>query len=405
MRIRIEKGRAWGTVQVPPSKSMSHRLLIAAALSEDESIISGISKCDDVLATIECLKLLGADIVIKGKNAVVRGISKKNRQNRTALYCRESGSTMRFLIPIAMLFNGTTTFTAADGLMKRPMTVFETMSREKGYFFEQKENEIVVSGPMRAGIYELPGNISSQFISGLLFALPLLKEDSLINIIPPLESRSYIDLTIAALKQFGVEIQWQDEFSIRIKGSQCYKGVNTVVEGDDSAAAFMAALNVLGGEVSLTGLKQNSLQGDAVYSSYFQQLIRGNSRLSLKNCPDLAPVLFAVAAAGKGGVFEDSGRLKIKESDRAAVMAEELRKFGTELEIYKNHVIVKALKFHKPESTVYGHGDHRIVMALAILLTLTGGEISGAEAVTKSYPDFFEDLKKLNIGVKKNDIE
>ena len=254
--------------------------------------------------------------------------------------------------------------------------------------------------PFQGGIYSVPGNISSQFISGLLFALPTAESDSTIKISSPIESRSYIELTIDALNKFGVFVRWLDEYTIHIPGKQKYTPKQICVEGDYSGAAFPEALNLFGGNVQINGLNPTSIQGDKIYHKYFEMLTRGTPSIHIGDCPDLGPILFAIAAAKSGGIFTGTKRLKIKESDRAATMTEELEKFGTTSTVYEDSVVIYPAKFQAPKVPLCGHNDHRIVMALSILLTLTGGEIDGAEAVKKSYPSFFEDLSALGIKVK-----
>ena len=400
MKIKIEKGKAKGEIIAPPSKSMAHRLLIAAALAKGTSTVCGISNCEDVLATIDCLTALGAKFDIKGNKAVVYGGDFKKSKAVKPLFCRESGSTLRFLIPVALLSGNKTVFSGADGLMCRPMSVYEQLSAKKGFIYIKQNNEISICGPLTSGEYTLPGNISSQFISGLLFALPLVEGDSIIRLTTQVESRSYIDLTIEALHTFGVSIVWKDEQTLQIKGGQAYKNTDVTVEGDASGAAFTDALNLFGGTVKVSGLNPNSIQGDSIYKNLFLKLSAGRPTISISNCPDLAPILFAVAAAKNGGTFLDTERLKIKESDRATTMAKELSKFGAKVTINKNSVVIEPSKLHTPKNTLYGHNDHRIVMALSVLCTIFGGEIDGAEAVAKSYPTFFHHLRHLGIEVK-----
>ena len=258
-------------------------------------------------------------------------------------------------------------------------------------------------GPLTGGEYTLVGNVSSQFISGLIFALLLADVDSTIKITTPIESRSYINLTINAVKAFGIKVEWVDEYTIQILGNQTYIPKDITVEGDYSGAAFPDALNLFNGEVEILGLDPNSIQGDSVYKRYFDMLNSGVPTIHIGDCPDLGPVLFAIAAAKYGGVFSGTKRLKIKESDRAEAMAKELKKFGASISVYEDSVVVYPAEFHAPDKTLFGHNDHRIVMSLAVLLTLTGGEIEGAEAINKSYPNFFESLKKLGIGVVEYD--
>ena len=209
----------------------------------------------------------------------------------------------------------------------------------------------------------------------------------------------YINLTINALESFGVCVKWVDDYTLYIPKSQSYKPCDITVEGDFSGAAFPDALNLFSGEVNILGLSENSLQGDSVYKKYYGMLSRGLPTIHIGDCPDLGPVMFAVAAAKNGGIFTGTKRLKIKESDRAMAMAEELKKFGTSVSVYEDTVVIYPQDFYAPKEVLCGHNDHRIVMALCVLLTLTGGEIDGAEAIKKSYPEFFSDLKSLNIEV------
>jgi 3-phosphoshikimate 1-carboxyvinyltransferase len=210
-------------------------------------------------------------------------------------------------------------------------------------------------------------------------------------------------MTIEALSSFGVVANWEDEYTIFIRGNQKYIAADVTVEGDYSGAAFPEALNLFGGDVTIEGLSESTLQGDRVYKKYFDILSHGVPTIHIGDCPDLGPILFAVAAAKCGGIFSGTKRLKIKESDRAAAMAGELKKFGVSVSVYEDKVVVYPVAFHAPTEPLFGHGDHRIVMSLAILLTLTGGEIKGAEAVRKSYPGFFTHLRSLGIEVTEYD--
>lgn len=399
MKIHINKGVARGTISAPPSKSMAHRLLIAAALSEGESRIRSVASCEDVMATIDCLVSLGVECKKDGSDVIVRGKRPSDMTPTSPLFARESGSTLRFLIPIALSTDKSTVFYGAPGLMKRPMTVYEAIAKEKNLTYINDGNSIIVKGKLRGGEYVLPGNVSSQFISGLIFALPFADEDSYIKILPPIESRSYINLTINALESFGVSVKWVDDYTLFIPKSQSYKACDITVEGDFSGAAFPDAFNLFSGEVNILGLSENSLQGDSIYRKYYDMLSRGLPTIHIGDCPDLGPVMFAIAAAKNGAIFTGTKRLKIKESDRAAAMAEELKKFGCSVAVYEDTVVIYPKDFYAPTETLCGHNDHRIVMALSVLLTLTGGDIDGAEVIKKSYPEFFSDLKKLNIDV------
>jgi 3-phosphoshikimate 1-carboxyvinyltransferase len=294
-------------------------------------------------------------------------------------------------------------FKGEDTLMKRPLDVYEKLCRDGGMTFIADGHTITVKGPLTGAEFSVVGNISSQFISGLLFALPCAKSDSTIKITPPIESRSYIDLTLEALKLFGIKAEWKNEYTIFIPGNQRPIARDVTVEGDYSGAAFIDSLNIFDADVSVDGLREDSIQGDKAYRRYFDMLSRGVPTIHIGDCPDLGPILFAISAAKNGGIFDGTRRLKIKESDRASAMAEELKKFGARVSVYDDTVVVYPADFHEPSAILEGHGDHRIVMSLAVLCTLVGGEINGAEAVSKSYPEFFEHLSSLGIKVIKNE--
>ena len=393
MKVTINKCTPSGCVAAPPSKSMAHRLLICGGLAQGKSVIHGIAPSQDVLATLDCLAALGAEYCYEGDTVTINGIGKPSHTNG-GLYCRESGSTLRFFLPLCMFSDEKKSLFGSQTLLGRPLDVYKTIAQRDGIQFSNDGKEISVSGKLKGGEYTLPGNISSQFITGLLFALPLLDSDSTIKIIPPVESLSYINMTIDALKSFGVEIIQEDKYTLHIRGNQSFTPREVSVEGDYSNAAFFAALGHLGAPVSVTGLNAESLQGDKAYTELFRRLDEGTPEIDISDCPDLGPVLFAVAAAKNGAVFTGTKRLKIKESDRGETMAEELRKFGTDVRIEENSVTVIPTAFTTPKEALYGHNDHRIVMSLSILLTLTGGSIDGAEAVNKSMPDFFEKLQQ-----------
>ena len=403
MKIKIHKGYAKGCIKAPPSKSMAHRMLICAGLSKGVSTVHGIAESEDVLATIDCLKALGAKIKREGDTVSVTGLgaSLDEISDDVILKCRESGSTLRFFIPICLAMSKPISLTGSERLLERPLGIYEDICREKDMFFSHKSGSIKVEGPLKAGTYKMAGNVSSQFVSGLLFALPLLDGESKIELIPPVESRSYIDMTIDALSKFGIEVYWDGENTLIIPGQQTYMQSEVSVEGDYSNGAFFEALNVLGGQVQVENLNNDTLQGDRVYIEMFECLKSEGKSLDISDCPDLGPILFSVAAALNGGCFTGTARLRIKESDRATVMAEELAKFGVNVDVEADRVIVETTGLKEPKEELYGHNDHRIVMSNAVLSTVTGGIIEGAEAVAKSFPDFFEKLSLLGIEVEK----
>ncbi len=395
MNIRIEKSRAQGTVQAPPSKSVAHRYLIGGGLSA-ESCVRGIAPSEDMLATLDCLMALGAGVRREGE-IVSLGGADPFRGATTPLGCRESGSTLRFMLPLCLLGDRPVTLGGSARLFQRSLSVYETLCADKGLFLEKRETAVTVRGPLTAGRYAVRGDVSSQFISGLMLALPLLEGDSELVIEGALESTPYLRLTAQAMAAFGVKTEWTEPRRMFIPGSQRYESRTLMVEGDYSNAAFLEGFNLLGGRVTVTGLAESTAQGDAVYRQLFPQLAEGCPTVDISDCPDLGPVLMALGAAGHGVHLTGARRLRIKESDRGNAMAAELEKCGIRCRVEENDIFVERGLLYPPAVPLSGHNDHRIVMALSLLCTLVGGEICGAEAVTKSFPDFFERLAALGV--------
>lgn len=402
MNVTINKGKAKGTIVAPPSKSVAHRMLICGGLANAKSTITGINNSEDVQATLDCLAAIGVQYNHSGDVLEITGREVKKNKQIQEFYCRESGSTLRFFIPLALLTGKKSIFYGTPTLLSRPLSVYQGICKEQDLMFIKEKDRIILEGPLRAGNFKVQGNISSQFISGLLFALPVLKKDSQISITQPIESHSYIDLTLNVMKKFGMKIEWKNERTLYIPGGQKYNPVVDSVEGDYSNAAFFSALNLLGGDVEIKGLDENSVQGDRIYSKYFEMIKKGTPSINISDCPDLGPILFALAAANNGGIFTGTRRLQMKESARAEAMAEELRKFGVSVTVNEDDVVVFPKEFHKPREVLNGHGDHRVVMALSTLATVFGGEIEGAEAVNKSFPDYFDKLRSVGIEVIKH---
>lgn len=398
MKATINKGALCGRVKCPPSKSYAHRLLICSAFAEGTSIISNISKSEDISATIDCLNNMGANCVILGDSVKVKGNGGKIKLGGS-LKCRESGSTLRFLIPSALTGYADAVFEGTERLLSRGIGVYEELFFGKGVSFEIGKTFLKAKGALASGVYNIKGNVSSQFISGMLFALPLLDDDSTLNIIPPVESRSYIDITIDALSRFGIAIEETGENSFFIKGGQKYRPTDIEVESDWSNGAFWHAFQKTGNDIVIEGLRKNSRQGDRVCVGYMEKLEKGFAELDLSDCPDLAPILFAFAASKHGGHFTGTRRLAIKESDRAKAMADELEKFGIKVLVGENEVTVEKGGLKASVQSLDCHNDHRIVMSLAFLALQTGGCLDGIEAVKKSYPDFFETLEELGAEV------
>ena len=394
MKIKIEKGAYRGSVTAPPSKSAAHRRLILAALSSGESVLHGISDSEDMRATLDCIATLGAKWEKRGDTVTVLGCDPKKRSEKDFL-CRESGSSLRFFIPLALLSEGEAVFKGSKRLMERPLEPYEKICVEQGLDYVI-DDTLTVKGPLQSGHFRLRGDISSQFISGLMFALPLCDGYSVIELIPPVMSGSYIAMTVEALNEFGVSVSVTDDDKIIIPGNQKYRAHECTVEGDWSNAAFFLALNALGSDIETEGLKRETLQGDSVIRKLLGKLGRGCPTIDIADCPDLAPVLMAAAAAMNGVRLINTDRLKIKESDRGAAMAAELEKLGVTVTFGENELTVIAPDSLKaPDVPLDSHNDHRIAMASAVILSLVGGEIEGCEAVNKSFPDFFNVLSSL----------
>ncbi len=397
MTVLIEPSKACGTVAAPPSKSMAHRLLLAAGLADGTSTVAGLADSRDMEATVSCLKAFGASVSTDGDTAIVTGCDPAAREE-AVLPCLESGSTLRFLLPLCLLSNAPATLCGTEKLLSRPLSVYAEICEKQGIAYRQDKTSVTVQGRLQSGDFRFRGDISSQFVTGLLYALPLLSGDSTITLLPPVESRSYIELTLSALRSFGIEADWRSENVLSVRGGQAYRSQNVTVEGDWSNAAFLEGLHLLGGNVTVTGLSENSLQGDRAYRIFFRALEAGTPTLSLADCPDLGPVLFALAAAKHGATFTDVERLRLKESDRVAAMQAELAKYSIRTEA-DAHTLTVYPGLTAPKQPLFGHNDHRVVMALALLCTVTGGQIDGAEAVRKSFPDFFDRLKTLGVNV------
>ena len=391
MTVTIFPSASAGSVAAPPSKSMAHRLLLGAGLAIGEKTVHGVAPSEDVLATVDCLRALGVRCTLRDGDAVVTGCTPHCGAEGAILPCRESGSTLRFFLPLC-LRGAPVTFTGSPRLLARPLDVYADVCKKQGILFEKGETSLRVQGTLAPGEFRIPGDVSSQFVSGLLFALPLLGGDSVVRLRSPVESRSYIDMTMDALRAFGVETRWADRETLAVPGRQCYQyRAGVTVEGDWSNAAPFLALGV-----PVTGLDPDSRQGDRVSAAYFAALRQGRATLDISDCPDLSPVLMAYAALRSGVTLTGTRRLRMKESDRGAAMAEELEKCGVAVSVGYNEITVSG-GARTPTAALCGHNDHRVVMALAVLWARTGGTITGAEAVGKSFPDFFERLRALGI--------
>ena len=398
MKVTITPSKANGTVLAPPSKSMAHRMLMGAGLAAGTSIVDNIDLSEDIKATLGMLEALGGRYKIEDHKVIMQGIGGKRLQTNQKLNSNESGSTLRFFIPLLLSGGKKAEFTGAKRLFERPLGVYEEICKKQGILFEKNDTGLTVEGQLKASHFKVQGNISSQFITGLLFALPLLKEDSVLEVLPPVESRAYIDMTLEALQIFGIEVK-QEENTFYITGNQTYQAKDVAVEGDYSNAAFLDAFNLIDGNVTVTGLREDTLQGDRIYKAYYKILQEENPVMDIAECPDLGPILMGMAATGHGARFTGTKRLRIKESDRGTVMAEELGKFGIKVDVMENEILVHRGTIVRPNEPLNSHNDHRIAMTMATLCTITGGTIEGAESVRKSFPNYYDVIEQLGINV------
>ena len=401
MNMTITPAVLKGIVTPPPSKSQAHRLIIAAALSDGFCKLSNVDLSEDIQATLRCMRTLDADASADG--TIIRGADLVDGHEEPApevMDCGESGSTLRFLIPVALALKGGGKFTGHGRLMERPQEPYFALFREKGIFYEQKDGVLTVEGKLTAGVYTLPGNVSSQFITGLLYALPLLEGDSRIELTTDLESRGYVDMTLDALKRFGVTAEYDGKRTFHVPGNQYYQHQNLAIEADWSNAAFWYGAKFLGCPVEIGGLDQASVQGDRAIAGFYEQMGgAGRLELDVSQCPDLVPPLAAMAAlrAGETTAIVNAGRLRIKESDRLATVTEVLNALGAQVEEHEDHLVIHGREKLAGGVTVSGHKDHRIAMmaAIAAIRCEKPVTITGAECVKKSYPKFWEDYKAL----------
>lgn len=420
MIAKVFPGKCSGKVTIPPSKSMAHRAIICASLAKGVSRIDNIAYSQDILTTIDGMRALGADIIKHDDFLEVTGIGNINDCDKQEIFCNESGSTLRFFIPLFSLCGKRITFSGQGRLMDRPQSVYEKIFKDQNLFFEHKNGTISIEGPLQSGEFVLEGDVSSQFISGLLFALPLCDKASTITIKEPFESRSYVDLTMQMLTHFGIEVEYSDSNTIYIKGNQEYHSGCYCVEGDYSQLAFFACLGALNHDLEVCGVHHNSRQGDKAIMRIlkqakvdFKEVVNGyavkksapqGTVIDLSDCPDLGPILCVLAAFADGSThIKNAGRLRIKESDRIAAMENELKKLGVSIHSDENNIYIEGKDSYKGGVIFNAHNDHRIVMSLAIAATLCQNPctIQGSEAVRKSYPQFFEDLMSVGIEVER----
>ena len=367
-----------GAVTPPPSKSLAHRALLAAFLAGETDPLPDLPDSQDILATRQCLAALR-----EGK----------------PMDCRESGSTLRFLIPVSLALRHKGVFTGRGRLMERPQTPYFNIFKEKNIAYTQENGVLTVKGALPPGDYRLPGGVSSQFVTGLLFALPLVEGDSELILTSPLESRGYVDLTLDVLEQFGISLENQNYERFLVSGRQRYRPCAYSVEADWSQAAFWYAANFVGCQVTLEGLNFDSAQGDKQAAALYWPMARpGDLDIDLAHIPDLAPPLAAMAAVRRGVTrFVHAGRLRLKESDRIAAITDALNALGAQAEETPDGFVVHGMPQLEGGGTVDCRNDHRIAMMAGVLACCAQrpSTLLGAECVEKSYPQFWAEFARL----------
>ncbi len=414
MKVTLNGNGISGNVRAIPSKSDVHRALICAALADRESRVNFSATSEDINATISCLNSLGAKISVDSLGASVTPIGKNLNKNAT-LNCGESGSTIRFMIPVAAALCADSSFTGRGRLAQRPLEPLVSVMAKNGCVFDGLGNfPLSVKGQLKSAVFEIEGNVSSQFITGLLFALPLIGGGE-VKIIPPVESKNYIDMTVRVMSEYGVNVSVEGT-SYRVDSSSRYTVQNKIysADGDWSNAAFFLSAAAIKGEVKCNGVFKNSLQGDKEVVNILSRFGAGvnwsGDSVSVKSAelhgldidasqiPDLVPILSVVAAFAKGKThIYNASRLRIKESDRLSAVATALNTLGAEVTELSDGLVING----NPEACLSGcvdsFNDHRMVMSCAVAAICSGGEItiSNAQAVNKSYPSFFEDFAFL----------
>lgn len=409
-----------GTVNVPPSKSDVHRAIICAAMANGVSRISPVALSNDIKATIGCIKALGADAVLENNVLTVDGTNMY--KNKTALLeCGESGSTLRFFIPIAAVGNINATFVGKGKLPQRPIGIFTEALPKAGTVCKTEGGlPLEIKGQLKSGIFEIPGNVSSQFITGLLLALPILEGDSEIILTSPLESVGYIAMTIRTMKQFGVNIDTTEK-GWHIKGGQSYKTCDYTTDGDWSQAAFFMVLGAVSGKVTVKGVAKDSTQGDKkcaeILAEFGAKVTQRDNEITVEKgdlkaitidasqIPDLVPVLSVCAAFAEGTTkIINAERLRIKECDRLKATAELLNNLGGKVKELSDGLEITGVSSLKG-GNVNGYNDHRIVMSAAVCAARSDEDITAtfAMSINKSYPDFYIDYN--SIGGKANVLD
>lgn len=431
MNLKLTPTKLKGAITPPPSKSQAHRLIIAAALTEGQSVISNVAFSQDIEATLNCMKALGAQVSVEDSTLTITGVGSRRMFANPAphLDCGESGSTLRFLIPVALALAGQSSFTGRGRLMERPQKPYFDLFDEKGITYEQKDGVLTAKGTLASGEYKLPGDVSSQFVTGLLYTLPLLEGDSVIKITTKLESLDYVAMTLDALKQFGIQVKNENWHIFRIPGGQTYHPQNLAVEADWSQAGFWYAAQGIGNDIEITGMNPKSIQGDRIMDSWARMMRNERPKggvtvpvyaqcegeapptsvempvnsgysvsLDVSHSPDLVPPLAAWGALMNGALYiKNAARLRIKESDRLATVTDVLNALGAKVIEGEDNLAILGQPSLPGGVTVSAHNDHRIAMMAAVAATCCQQPIviTGAQCVAKSYPNFWEEYVRL----------
>ena len=418
MEMTFSPARLAGTAAAPASKSEAHRLMICAGLTEGETLLTGYMDSEDMAATRRCLRALGA-ATERGEDWLkLTGHARKIAKLPT-LDCGESGSTLRFFVPIALAMAGGGVFRMHGRLGQRPMDVYRDLFVPRGVRWRMGVGcdgaaELTVQGKLEAGSYVLPGNVSSQFVSGLLFALPLLEEDSTLTVQPPVESAGYIRMTVEAITRSGVVMEEIAPFRWHIPGKQAYHAEDGRLSGDYSQAAVLLCASALGEDVTVTGLDAQTTQGDRAILSHLAALgaqvkedeagVRVTAEklhgavLDMSDCPDIAPILALVCQLAEGeSRLTGCGRLRIKECDRLAATVESLNLLGGEAQAAGNDIIIRGVGQLRGGVTLPDYNDHRMVMlaAIAALKAQEPVRVAGTSALNKSWPEFLNVYRQL----------
>ena len=397
MDLRVTPKLLSGDIAVPPSKSISHRALIAAALADGESVITDVLDCEDTRATEDALTALGAVISHDGNKTIVKGISVPSE--KADINCRESGSTLRFMIPIAAALGAESTFRGEANLPNRPITPFLEELPRHGIEFASEKMPYIIKGKLSGGDFPVTGDISSQFITGYMMALPLTGDNCTITLTSELQSRPYALLTADTMKSFGVDVKI-GENNFEIPENSAFKPCGYTVEADMSQAAFFLVGDAIGGNITPINLRYDSAQGDRAIIDIVKQFGESGGQafdVNAEDIPDLVPILTVLACFAKGtSHITGCARLRIKECDRLAAISTELNRLGANIEAGEDSLTIHGVEsLHGGECETYS--DHRIAMSLAIASQRCTEPIviKGAQCVSKSYPTFFEDFRKL----------